>query len=687
MNILIPHSWLLEHLETSASEAEIQKFLSLSGPSVERIHEIEGESVYDIEVTTNRVDSMSVRGIAREAAVILTEAGIPSTLKPLQLSALQSQTSENKPLPEIVNNSELCKRIICQVVSNVEKRPSPEWMQKRLKQIGVNVHDSVIDITNYITHELGHPCHAFDYDKVMATGGKIIVKIAEAGKKFAIIDGTEFTTVGGEIVFENEQGEIIDLPAIKGTANTSIGDETKNVLFWLETLDPKKVRFASMTHAIRTVAAQLSEKNVDPHLAEDILKRGVELLTELTGGQIASEVYDDFPGKKSLQSVEVKHSTILQYLGVEIKPSQIQSILENLGCTVELGEQNYIVTPPTFRPDLQIPADIVEEVARIYGYHNLPSTLMTGEIPTIRNRDNFDLEHMVKEFWATLGGYEVYTYSLINKAQSELESRYVLSGFSESATDIEQTHIKLKNPLTDDLVYLRRTLWSQHLTVLEKNPQHKELAVFEFANVYLPSEMGREVDKTYRSQSASRDKDSSILPYEEFHLTLTARGDQRYLKGMVEALFQKLHFPKLKYVPTKNNSEVELKAGDNVLGHMIFIPDTEVIVFDIDWRTVIQYAKTYPAVQSELKFTPIIEDLTFKIPKTEHVQRVIETIQSVPSIYSVNLKDLYQYNGTATIQMYSPDKQLNAEDASVIRSNIVKTVEEIHQASLVGELK
>lgn len=365
---------------------------------------------------------MSVRGIAREAAVILTQAGIASQLKPLQLRETQSSSDQTLPLPEIINNPTLCRRVICQVVSNVEKTSSPDWMQKRLRQIGVNIHDAVIDITNYITHDLGYPCHAFDYDKIMEIGGKIIVKEAEPGKKFTIIDGTEFTTIGGEIVFENDQGEIIDLPAIKGTRNSSMSDQTKNVLFWMENLEPAKVRFASMTHAIRTVAAQLSEKNVDPHLAEAVLEKGLSLFSELADGQIASERYDDFPGKQALQSVEVPLITIQRYLGIDIPESRITDILTSLECAVQATDNAVIsVQPPTFRPDLVIPADIVEEVARIYGYHNLPSTLMTGEIPTQRTDDNFKLEYQVKQLWAALGAYEVFTYSLISQNQLQLQ--------------------------------------------------------------------------------------------------------------------------------------------------------------------------------------------------------------------------------------------------------------------------
>ena len=234
MNILIPHTWLLEHLETTATPDQIQKYVSLSGPSIERIYDREGEPVYDIEITTNRVDSMCVRGIARECAVILTQAGIKSPLissKAEQSELVSGSSSLKLPFPVITNTvPSICRRTLGIILTNVQQSATPEWMAKRLRQTDQNVHNSIIDITNYVTHELGHPCHAFDYDKIMKLGGEIIIKQAEKGKNFTTLDGLEYETAGGEIVFENSQGEIIDLPAVMGTANTAVDEKTQNIL-------------------------------------------------------------------------------------------------------------------------------------------------------------------------------------------------------------------------------------------------------------------------------------------------------------------------------------------------------------------------------------------------------------------------------------------------------------------------
>lgn len=654
MNILIPHTWLLEHLETNATPEEIQKYVSLSGPSIERIYDIEGEKVYDIEITTNRVDSMSVRGVAREAAVILTQAGFLSKLKSVRVSETGQRpvsTDNTLPLPVIHNDPKLCKRIMCVAIADVKKTPSPEWMQKRLRLVGINSHDAIIDISNYVTHDLGHPCHTFDYDKVMATGGEIFVKGATKGKKFTIIDGTEFETIGGEVVFENKAGEIIDLPAIKGTKNTSIQDDTKNVLFWIEDLDPKKVRFASMTHAIRTVAAQLNEKNVDPNLGESVLTEGTRLLCEFAGGRVASDIHDEYPAERKVTTIKYQLTSTQRYLGIEIDTEKVLKILESLECEVKKTSNSEIeVTPPTFRPDLEIQADIVEEIARIYGYHNLPSTLMTGAIPTDRPIDvDFKLEWDVKQVLSTLGAYEVYTYSMIDQAKVDQEGG---------------DHIKIANPLTDEMTHLRTTLWSSHADVLKKNTLRKKPTIFEFAHVYLP----------VSGQS---------MPNEEFHLTISSSDDERRVKGMFESLAKKYHVGTVRYVVENGNTYIQIK--DVTVGTFLG-GSTEYSVVDIHWKEFLRLVKKYPLYMPDSKFTPITEDLTFTIPADQQIGRVLETIKTVStSVKSVTVQDIYKRNVTFSLA-YESDTQLTSEDASSIRGQIAKAVSEKYEATLVGNL-
>lgn len=656
MNILIPHNWLLEHLETKATPEQIQKYLSLSGPSVERIELKEGEPVYDIEVTTNRVDCMSVRGIAREAAVILSQAGIPSTLKQLSREENSATSVTTLALPIIEDPQNLSRRITCVILQGVERSETPKWMAHRLLQIDQNIHDSVIDITNYITHDLGHPCHAFDYDKVMELGGYIRVTEAQPNMPFVTLDGEKYQTVGGEIIFVNPDNIIIDFPAIKGTANTAIDAATKNVLLWIESLEPAKVRFGSMTHAIRTVAAQLNEKNVDPHLASEVLQKGIELYKSLCGATTASEIYDSFNRVESSATITVPFSIISQYLGLTIETQQICEILEALGCTVEINGEELEVSPPTFRSDLVIPADIVEEIARIYGYHSIPSVLMDTPIPVSKpEQTNFALEDQMKRFFATLGWQELFTYSLTS------ESIALQSGHTLSA------HLKLQNPLTEDRVVLRRTLLPSLSEMLDQNNGSMQ-SVFELANVYHPR--------------------NSDLPEEVMMLGFVSDWTYREAIGSLEAFFRLLHIKSWEIEPNSLYAPLHISGSIRVNG--IEIGNVGLLrngrfAAELNWKSLLKVAKSYPMYQPLSKHPPVYEDFTFSIPEKTPIGKVLATIQNADElIRSVTLKNQYQDAISITVTYQSNDVALSSAIIEPIRKKLVSNVEAAHAASLKG---
>lgn len=659
MNILIPHHWLLEHLETDADPETIQKLVSLSGPSVERIEEKAGESVYDIEVTTNRVDAMSIRGIAREAAVILQQAGVEASLKPLSTPEVPEVSGGALPLPQINNNPDLCSRILCVVLDGVERTATPDWMAKRLEQIDQNIHHSMIDITNYITHELGHPCHAFDYDKIIQLGGVINVVEAEPDQEFTTLDGETYQTIGGEVVFTNDEGAIIDLPAIKGTANTAVDDNTKRILLWIESIKPEKVRFGSMSHAIRTVAAQLNEKHVDPHLADAVLQRGVQLYQELCNAQVASQTHDDFPAPVTPQPVRVTTQRITDYLGIELPKDTITQIATALECDITWeSEQAFIITPPTFRPDIVIPADVIEELARIYGYHNIPSTLMDTPIPVRQASDiNFTIEHQFKEWLTLLGWQEVYTYSMVSED---------LTTQTEHATT---DHLKLQNPLTDDKVYLRRTLIPSLQEVLNANSQRDSLSVFELAHVYHPQ--------------------PGDLPQQVLQLTLVGQKPLRNIVGDLEVLLSRF-FTKFSVSQQSDTmGELQLIDADQHIisfGTIERISQTRTAVI-LQLSTLMPHLKTHPTYQPLPKQPPITEALTFTVPEKTQLGPIISDLEQLdPLIHQISLQDIYQQNVTFGIVYLNPDRPLTSSDVEPVRKAIVSRMESAYAASLVGSL-
>jgi phenylalanyl-tRNA synthetase beta chain len=699
MNILIPHKWLLEHLDTKADPKELQKIVSLSGPSVERIYDREGDSVYDVEITTNRVDSMSVRGFAREAAVILNQQDSQSSLREPQitLEQIKKQISEsgtnNLPLPKVNNDPALNNRLMCVVLDSISRAGTPGWIAQRLTQTEMNVHDAAIDITNYVTHEMGHPCHAFDYDKLMATGGEIHIVEAQPDESFTTIDGEIYTTKGGEVVFKDAHGEIIDLPSIKGTKNTSVDSSTKRILLLLDSIKSDKVRFASMSHAIRTTAAQLMEKKLDPNLADDTLALAIKLYQNICGATIGSEILDIGNDANSNQnaSLTLELSQVKRYLGIELPQEKVTSILEKLGCTVsDKSSQSNTATasieviPPTFRSDLHIPADLIEEIARIYGYHNLPSVLPDTAIPTIyQPGTNFALEHHVKSLLAHTGWQETYTYSMVSEKLAT-ESDIQLSD-----------HLKLNNPLTEDMVYLRRSLLPSLVEMVEKNPTYRPLSIFECACTYEP---------TNETDSSQSENSLGAVPKQPLHISLVTTAGYAQLKGTIESLLDTLFVTSSEinvvrdeqpapgfaqsatlYVSQKD-SRINL-GSIGILKSIDSVQNGTLAAADILWENLLKVAKANPTYQPLPKTSIVSEDITFTVPEQTEVGPIIQAIQNThAAIQNVTFTGRYKNNVSFRVTYYDEKQNLSSEEVEPIRRQLITEIGKQYQATLVGEV-
>lgn len=666
MNIPIPYYWLLDHLQTTATAEEIAKFLSLSGPSVERIEIIEDEPVFDIEVTTNRVDCMSVRGIAREAAAILPQHGIKATLKPFSedtfASIINLPKTEKLDL-EIINHPQLCHRILALKLGSLTISPSSPQIQKRLKQVGQRPLNNIIDITNLVMWEIGQPIHAFDYDRL--TQKKVIIREAKPRETFVTLDHKSYSTKGGEVVFDDGTNTIIDLPGIMGTANTTITDKTKNVLLWIESVDAVKIRQTSMTHAIRTRAAVLNEKGVDPHLGKLAILIAAQLTQVEAHATITSQLYDNFPHPITPKAITLKQHDLDRYLGLTLPQNQVIDMLTTLECQVKItSKASLSVTPPTFRAqDLTLYQDLIEEVARVYGYHRLPSTIMATPIPIPQNNGLFKIENLIRLTLIGLGCQELYTYSMISQKLAKA------SGFPL------KDHLKIKNPLTDDFEFLRRSLVPSLVEALQQNYQ-PNATIFELQHVFHPSSK------------------SSQLPQESLELAVVTNHSFSHLAGMLSQLTQKLHLPSLTITPQKVSNH---HLNPQYSGLMILdqkpvgviginqIPGFSSFVFQID--TLQPFINLYPQKINLYPYAPIIEDLTFTLPAKTHLGPVIETISSSSAlIISVTIKSQFEANTTFTITYRDPKQSLKVASIAPIREKIVSKLTNTYQASLVGAL-
>jgi phenylalanyl-tRNA synthetase beta chain len=505
----------------------------------------------------------------------------------------------------------------------------------------------------------------------MAKGGKIIIKEANKGKKFVTLDEVEHETVGGEIVFESIDGEIIDLPSVKGTLNTCVDKNTKSVLFWIETLNAKKARYASMSHAIRTVAAQLEEKNVDPHLAKDVMEYSVQLFSQICQAKVASELYDYFPAPKIPKKVTVKFKTIENYLGIKLKESEIKTILSDLDCQVEIKDETVVVVPPTFRPDITIAADVIEELARIYGYHNLPSKLMDGEL-SINPDPNTDyqFESLIKHFLADQSYQEIYSYSLISEQQA-LDSGYQLD-----------EHLKLANPLKEENTYLRRSLIPSLIEIIDNNPSQKEMSVFELAFVYDPKE--------------------NDLPEQTLKFSLVSNKAYRQVKGDLLNLFDRLYIfshdqeliidekisKDIQMPIAEQEADLLIKTGkkQKKIGSLMVLKN-QLIAIELDLKDLIAVSKKYPNYKKLIKTASIIEDLTFTLNKNTAVGELISAFKKVDKrIKKVELLDIYENNFSFSFIFQDEKINISSEEVEPIRQNIVKIGQDEFKAKLVGQI-
>jgi len=471
MNILVPHNWLLEYVKTEATPDQIAAELSLRALSVESIQYIEGEPVYEIEVTPNRGDCLSVKGVAREAAAVLGRIGVRAEF----CDAGSSSVFNDNGLPELdlkvdIQQPSLCPRFTAAMVDNVVIGPSPALIQKRLIQVGSRPINNIIDITNYLMFDRGQPMHAFDYDRI--GGYCMILRQSKKGERITTLDNQERVLPKGAIVIEDGEGRLIDLCGIMGGYNSAVDENTRRVLFFVQVYDPKKIRQTTMVLGHRTEAAARFEKGIDLAGVSSGLAQAVLMAQESAAAKLSAKVLDIGERETKKVCVAINYSLINRVLGKKMAVEEVNSILADLGFKIE-GKK--ALAPSWRRGDVNAPEDLVEEVARLYGYSNLDS-VVPAALAGIDQDPVFYWEDQLKNVLQALGYVETYSSSAVS---SELLNRCAL--------DLSQV-LKIKNPLVQDNEYLRISLLPQLIQSAAQNLTHPlPIKLFETSAVYLSS--------------------------------------------------------------------------------------------------------------------------------------------------------------------------------------------------------
>ncbi|HWY80044.1 MAG TPA: phenylalanine--tRNA ligase subunit beta [Candidatus Sulfotelmatobacter sp.] len=650
MNIKILDSWLREYLKTSATPKKIAEKLSLTSVSIERIENYKNDFVYDIEITTNRPDLMSVVGIAQEAATVLPQSGIDATfVKP----KLDLPTIHPKKSPELtLKFDEKLVNRICAVIMEVKIVESPDFVKDRLDASGIRSLNNVIDITNYVMREIGHPTHVFDYDRLL--NHTLIIRESKKGEKMRTLDEKEYTLSGGDIVADNGKGEIIDLISIMGTANSVVTNNTKRILFFIDNVEPTHIRKTSMEHGIRTEAAILNEKGINPESVNDALARGIELFQTLANGEIMSEIIDYYPNKPKEIMITLSEKKINDVVGINIPIQKSVAILTSLGFMVERQGETLIVTVPHRKSgeDMLIPEDLIEEIARVYGYDNIPDTLPASSSASYIHLDlnEFYWEDRIKDALKYWGFTEVYTYPMVSETMFE--------GPIEDAVTIQ-------NPLTDDMVYMRRTLVPNLLQVAKENQDHEIIKIFELANIY--------------------EKNGKNLPKQNLKLAgLLKKPKASFLemKGVIEQLLADLEIKNATFKPLTDRSGALVLIDKQELG-VIEIFDDTIITFELDIALLLQQATRKKIYTPVSKYPSVIEDLAIIAPTTVQTGDLMDAIKKQNTlIRKVSLIDKYKETRTFHIVYQSYDKNLTDKEIGEIRKTILKTLKDKYYARL-----
>ena len=490
-----------------------------------------GFTTIDFEITSNRPDCFSIEGLGREAAITLGQS-----FKPVLSNVREEGLKNSKDMAKIeISAPLLCYRYCSRVVENVKVEPSPEWMQRRLRDAGMRPINNIVDITNYVCLELGQPMHAFDLEYI--SGRHIIVRTALDQEKIRTLDGVDRVLDDTMLVIADEE-KVCAIAGVMGGEHSEVKTDTKAILFESATFDSYSIRQTAVKNGLRTEASSRYEKGLDPINALRALNRACELVELLGCGTVCKGIIDVFPTPKSPVRIPFSAAKINAFLGTQIDESYMVEVLTQLGCTFDLVENKRTCIPPSFRPDLVCDADISEEVARFYGYNRIEPTLLSGKETTLGGRTPAQktVEH-IKDVLVAQGFFEAITYSFESK--SEMDKLMI------PADDISRKQLVISNPLGEDFSVMRTSMVPSMLRIAGTNSSRsvKSASIFEIAYIYLPDEDIAKLPCEKRMLAAfTYNSDESLMQTDAFFR----------MKGVVYELCANLGIRNFSFEPINN---------------------------------------------------------------------------------------------------------------------------------------
>jgi len=621
--MLAPLSWLKEYVDITLTPKELGGRLTEVGLGCEKIIKTADDIIFELEITPNRPDCLSIIGIAREIAAIEN--------KNIKFPKLGNLVKPKKSLPlTIKTDSKINPRFTGIIISGIKVGETPKWLKDRLAKVNQRSINNIVDITNYVMLELGNPIHAFDYDKT--SGNTMIVSQAKGGEKFESVDAITYNLPKDAVIISDKE-KIIDLCGIKGSKNSGTYEDTKTIFIRVPVEISNLIRRTSQTLGLRSDASSIFERGVNTGGTIDALKRTVDLILELAGGEIASDVYDIKDTDFKPWKLKLRIDRLNKILGIKIPTKKITEILQSLNLSPVLINDSIQVTVPTYRNDLKIEEDLIEEVARIYGYNNFPKTMPEGTIPTtqIPYFKDYRLDEKIKNILKADGFFEVYTYGLIGEKDlpNEINSQDIL---------------RVDNPVSRDFEYLRPTLQINLLKALGENKSNfKEINLFELGKVYLGKNLD-EVKETYFL--------SGISNFKTFF----------EIKGLLGRIFEDLGINEdpTKYIEILN----------------------EGIFFEINFSEFFKKINNNKVFKPLPKYPPIVEDLSIIADNIQTGDLIREIVDQSSLITDISLLDQFENSRTFHIVYQSNDRNLTMDEVKIIREKMLNKLKEKFNAKL-----
>ncbi len=626
--------------------------------------------VFEYEVTSNRVDCFSVVGIAREAAATFRKEFHPPVVTPTG-----NNEDVNDYIKVTVKDTDLCPRYCARVVKNIKVGPSPEWMQRRLASVGIRPINNVVDITNYVMEEYGQPMHAYDLDTI--AGKEIIVRRAENGEKFTTLDGQE-RQLDDSVLMICDGEKSVGIAGIMGGENSMITDNVQTMLFEAACFDGTNIRKSSKKVGLRTDASGKFEKGLDPNNAQAAIDRACQLVEELGAGEVVGGTVDVYAKKREPVRVPFDADAINELLGTDISKEDMLTYFRKID--LEYDENTSEVIAPTFRQDLYRLADLAEEVARFYGYDNIPTTLPKGEATTGKLSFKLRIEEVARNIAEFCGFSQAMTYSF---ESPKVFDKLLLPEDSELRKAVE-----IMNPLGEDYSIMRTTSLNGMLTSLATNynRRNKNVRLYELGNIYLPKTLPL-----------------TELPEErmQFTLGMYGEGDFFSMKGVVEEFFEKAGLHKKEtYHPDSGKPYLHPGRQANivyegaVVGYLGEVhPDVadtygigeRAYIAVIDMPEIVSRAGFDRKYEGIAKFPAVTRDISMVVPKEIMVGQIEEVIEQKGGNYleSYKLFDLYEgaqikdgYKSIAySIVFRAKDKTLEDADVTKAMGHILKELE------------